>query len=59
MALEAWAIASPRPLVLFIDEIDAIKDDALISVLRQLRRGHARHPDGFPWSLALIGLRDG
>ena len=57
-ALEAWAIASPRPLVLFIDEIDALQDDALISVLCQLRRGHARHPDGFPWSLALIGLRD-
>ncbi len=28
------------------------------SVLRQLRAGHPRRPAGFPWSLALVGLRD-
>jgi hypothetical protein len=51
-------LASPRPLVLFLDEIDALQDDALISVLRQLRGGYPRRPKDFPWSLALIGLRD-
>lgn len=57
-ALSAWAQTSPRPIVLFIDEIDALRDDALISLLRQLRDGYSRRPHGFPQSLALIGLRD-
>ncbi|MSP11802.1 MAG: AAA family ATPase [Chloroflexi bacterium] len=57
-ALRAWAEAAPRPLVLFIDEIDALQNDTLISVLRQLRAGYDWRPGGFPWSLALIGLRD-
>ncbi|NEP19495.1 MAG: ATP-binding protein [Leptolyngbya sp. SIO4C1] len=57
-ALKRWAEASPRPVVLFIDEIDALQDDALIAVLRQLRDGYPRRPTGFPQSLALIGLRD-
>ena len=57
-ALEAWAEACPRPLVVFIDEIDALRDDVLVSVLRQLRAGHRRRPEHFPWSLALVGLRD-
>jgi type II secretory pathway predicted ATPase ExeA len=41
-ALQAWAQVSPRPLVLFIDEIDSLEDEALISVLRQLRDGYAQ-----------------
>lgn len=57
-ALRAWAQASPRPLVVFIDEIDALQDDALISVLRQLRDGFPNRPDGFPQSIGLVGLRD-
>lgn len=57
-ALTAWAEACPRPIVLFIDEIDALRDDALLSVLRQLRAGHPQRPRAFPWSLALVGLRD-
>jgi len=57
-ALRAWAGASPRPLVVFLDEIDALQNAALISVLRQLRAGFPRRPTAFPWSLALIGLRD-
>jgi len=48
----------PRPIVLFIDEIDALRDDALLSVLRQLRAGFPKRPRAFPGSLALIGLRD-
>lgn len=57
-ALRAWAKQSPRPLVLFLDEIDALRDQTLISVLRQLRNGYYDRPHSFPWSLALIGLRD-
>jgi hypothetical protein len=44
--------------VVFLDEIDALQDAALISVLRQLRTGYARRPAEFPHALALIGLRD-
>ena len=58
VALSQWAARSPRPLVLFLDEIDALQDAALVSVLRQLRAGFPSRPQGFPWSLALIGLRD-
>jgi hypothetical protein len=57
-ALRAWAAASPRPLVVFLDEIDALQDDTLISTLRQIRAGFPTRPTHFPWSLALIGLRD-
>jgi hypothetical protein len=57
-ALAAWAKASPRPLVLFLDEIDALHDSALISVLRQLRAGFASRPAAFPSAIGLIGLRD-
>jgi hypothetical protein len=57
-ALAAWAGAAPRPIVVFIDEIDALQDQSLISVLRQLRTGYSDRPANFPWSLALIGLRD-
>ncbi len=57
-ALAAWARACPRPLVAFLDEIDALRDRVLLSVLRQLREGHPNRPEGFPWSLGLVGLRD-
>ncbi|MFL5349552.1 MAG: hypothetical protein ACJ8AT_32555 [Hyalangium sp.] len=57
-ALEAWAQAAPKPLVVFLDEIDALRGDTLISILRQLRDGYRNRPQLFPASLALIGLRD-
>jgi len=57
-ALRAWTQQAARPLVVFLDEIDALQDAALISVLRQLRTGYARRPAEFPHALALIGLRD-
>lgn len=44
--------------MIFLDEIDALENSVLISVLRQLRSGYRRRPQGFPQSLALIGLRD-
>jgi hypothetical protein len=56
--LNQWAERSPRPLVIFIDEIDAIEEEALISILHQLRNGFKLRPQGFPQSLALIGMRD-
>jgi ATPase family associated with various cellular activities (AAA) len=57
-ALQAWAEVSPRPIVLFIDEIDALRDETLVSVLRQLRDGFPARPKAFPSSVGLIGLRD-
>ncbi len=57
-ALQTWAESSPRPLVIFIDEIDALQDQALISILRQLRDAYPNRPKAFPQSVGLIGLRD-
>jgi hypothetical protein len=57
-ALSAWARACPRPLVLFFDEIDALRGQSLLSVLRQLRAGFPNRPSFFPASVVLCGLRD-
>ncbi len=56
--LSAWTRQSPRPLVLLFDEIDALRGQSLISVLRQLRAGYPERPARAPWSVALCGLRD-
>ncbi len=56
--LNSWCRADPRPLVLLIDEIDALVGDALIKVLRQLRAGYHMRPAGFPQSVVLCGVRD-
>jgi hypothetical protein len=56
--LSDWATSLNRPLVLFIDEIDYLQDQTLISVLRQLRDGFPNRPENFPSSVGLIGLRD-
>ena len=45
-SLKRWAEASPRPLVLLIDEIDAMAGDSLLSVLQQLRAGPAARGPG-------------
>ena len=57
-ALARWCMADPRPLVLLIDEIDALVGDTLLSVLRQLRTGYVDRPRRFPHSIVLCGLRD-
>ncbi len=57
-ALARWSMADPRPLVLLIDEIDALVGDTLLSVLRQLRSGYDQRPEGFPHSIVLCGVRD-
>jgi len=56
--LKDWSESQEKPIVLFIDEIDALLDDVLISILRQLRDGYQGRPKHFPSSLALVGLRD-
>ena len=56
--LVRWAEADPKPLVLLIDEIDALIGDTLLAVLRQLRTGYDDRPSGFPQSVILCGVRD-
>ena len=56
--LSRWAEQAPKPLVLLIDEIDALAGAALVSVLAQLRAGYDQRPDRFPHSIVLCGLRD-
>ncbi|BAZ08833.1 hypothetical protein NIES4071_06390 [Calothrix sp. NIES-4071] len=57
-SLQAWAQHCRLPIVLFIDEIDSIENEVLISVLRQLHDGYPNRPQNFPSSLGLIGMRD-
>ena len=47
-----------KHLVLFIDEIDSLIGDTLVSVLRQLREGYANRPQSAPISIILCGVRD-
>jgi hypothetical protein len=56
--LKAWSESQEKPIVLFIDEIDALLDDVLVSILRQLRDGCQSRPGYFPSSVVLVGLRD-
>ena len=58
LTLSRWAAADRRPLVLLIDEIDALVGDTLLSVLRQLRSGYDQRPAAFPHSIILCGVRD-
>ena len=57
-AITEWSKASAKPIVLLIDEIDALVGDVLISVLRQLRAGYDKRPQHFPQSIMLCGVRD-
>ena len=56
--LTRWCMADPKPLVLLVDEIDALVGDTLLSVLQQLRAGYEQRPEGFPQSIVLCGVRD-
>lgn len=47
-----------KPFILFIDEIDAVVGDSLVSILRQLRSGYEKRPSLFPQSVILCGVRD-
>ena len=57
LLLRRWAGVSPRPVVLFVDEIDTMIGDSLISMLRQLRAGYDLRPKRFPQSVILCGVR--
>jgi hypothetical protein len=56
--LAAWCARCPQRVVLLLDEIDAVRGQSLIAVLRQLRAGFPKRPDLAPWSVILCGLRD-
>ena len=56
--LARWCRADPTPLVLLVDEIDSLVGDTLLSMLRQLRAGYEKRPEGFPQSVVLCGVRD-
>ena len=57
-ALYAISEATKKPLVLFLDEVDALVGDTLISLLRQIRSGYNDRPKSFPQSIVLCGVRD-
>ena len=54
--LARWA-AHHENTVLVIDEIDSLVGDSLVSVLSQIRTGHANRPHAFPMSVILCGVR--
>ena len=60
--LAYWSQSDPtgqnRPTVLFLDEVDALVGDTLISLLRQIRAGYAQRPNAFPQTIILCGVRD-
>lgn len=57
-AFSLLAESSERPLILFLDEVDALVGDTLISLLRQIRAGYTDRPKFFPHSIVLCGVRD-
>ncbi|CAK0762721.1 ATP-binding protein [Gammaproteobacteria bacterium] len=56
--LAHWCEQSPLPVVLLLDEVDALIGDTLISLLRQLRAGYPQRPRSFPQTVILCGVRD-
>jgi hypothetical protein len=58
LVLQTWSEQSDKPLIIFLDEVDALVGDTLISLLRQIRAGYAQRPEAFPQSMVLCGVRD-
>ena len=56
--LEYWTKQSDKPTLLFLDEVDALVGDTLISLLRQIRAGYGQRPLAFPQAIILCGVRD-
>ena len=56
--LRRLSMALPKPVVIIIDEIDALVGDSLVSVLRQIRSGYVDRPSAFPQTVILCGVRD-
>lgn len=57
-ALMQWCQSEKKPIVLFLDEVDSLVGDTLISLLRQLRSGYDKRPTLFPQGIVLCGIRD-
>ena len=57
--LNRWCELEPQPLVLLLDEVDALIGDTLISLLRQLRAGYPQRPGQFPHHLCQCHQRAG
>ncbi|MEM7495746.1 MAG: AAA-like domain-containing protein, partial [Myxococcota bacterium] len=57
--LTKWCRHIAKPIVLLVDEIDALIGNTLVSVLRQLRSGYCDRPLSpfFPQSIVLCGMR--
>jgi len=55
--LAHWASTSTLPAVLFLDEVDALVGDTLVSLLRQIRTGYTQRPGAFPQAMILRGAR--
>ncbi|MFM8333003.1 MAG: ATP-binding protein, partial [Candidatus Methylumidiphilus sp.] len=56
--LTRWARETDGPVVLMLDEVDALVGDTLVSLLRQLREGYDLRPASYPLSVILCGVRD-
>jgi hypothetical protein len=57
--LTRWSAAADKPIVLLLDEVDALIGDTLVSLLRQLRTGYIQRPGlPFPQTVILCGVRD-
>ncbi|MEM9888981.1 MAG: AAA-like domain-containing protein, partial [Bacteroidota bacterium] len=56
--LTFWTKNASKPTILFLDEVDTLIGDTLISLLRQLRAGYDKRPEFFPQSIILCGVRD-
>ncbi|GAB6058945.1 AAA family ATPase [Desulfonatronum parangueonense] len=56
--LQFWSQHSAKPVVLLLDEVDALVGNTLISLLRQIRAGYNQRPAAFPQSIILCGVRD-
>jgi hypothetical protein len=56
--LAFWTKKTKLPTVIFLDEVDALIGDTLISLLRQIRSGYNKRPTDFPISIILCGVRD-
>ncbi len=57
-ALRLLASTAAKPVVLFLDKVDALVGDSLISLLRQIRAGYTDRPKYFPQTIVLCGVRD-
>jgi hypothetical protein len=56
--LRTWAASCSLPIVLFFDEVDALRGPSLVSFLNQIRDGYLARPAPFAASVVLCGLRD-